>query len=285
MSTSRGQVGVWLFFSFLVLGIAVVLLFIFLNGREPVKPEPVLNVSNVTYYNVSIVLVNVSGSVPVSYTLTNITWDVKGGFTGENCIDVSKLYLQGYIVNGSDINGCPLVGKWIKGKVFVKGLVFPDKLEFYRGGVVANSTVLLEGFSDLYYFNSTICNISRELYPCKLSLLKKANDFSINFTKTSLIINASDGTLQKPIICFQHNYALSNIVTNLSSIKVPDDLHWKYDLCYNVTRDLKGLNKFPISLHYNEFFNTSMNASVLVRDWELSPYKNLGDRIVELYNR
>ena len=276
----RGQVGVWIFIAFLVLFIAVVLLFIFLHGKEPVKPVSTLNSSNVTYFNVSVVLVNVSGSVPISYTLSNITWDVRGGFDGEHCIDVSNLYVQGYVSNGSDSDsGCPLVGKWIKGNKLVQGLVFPDKLEFYRGGVVANSTIILEGYSDFYYWNSTICNISRELYPCKLSLLKKANDYTLSLTKTLLMINVSDGILQKPVVCFAYNYALATIVINLSSTPIPSDLHWKYDFCFNVSRDLSTRTTFPISLHYNPFYNASMNVSVLVRDYEISSYHNIGDRI------
>lgn len=284
INSRRGQVGVWLFFAFIILGIAIVLLFIFLNGRDPTPPPVQVNVSNTTFFNVSIVFPNIVGSVPVSYVLSNITWDVKGGYTGENCIDVSKLYLQGYILNGSDSSGCPLVGKWIRGKVFVKGLIFSDKLEYYRGGIVANSTVLLEGFSNSYYFNSTICNVSKELYPCKLTLLKKANGYSINLSKTLLTINVSDGSIQKPIICYKYSYCSSNIIMNLTTIPIGNssDLHWNWDLCYNVSRDLSTITRFPLSIHSNEFFNCSFNVSVLLRDYELSPYKNIGDVVGEL---
>jgi hypothetical protein len=278
----RAQLGVWLFFAFIVLLIAVVLLFISLHGREPVKPVQV-NVSNVTLYNVSIVLSNVVGS-PVSYVLSNITFDVRGGFDGSSCINVSNLYIQGYISNGSDSMGCPLVGKWIKGKEFVRGLVFPDKVEFYRRGVVANSTVLLEGFSDSYYFNSTICNISRELYPCKLSLLKKAVDYSVYFNRSLLTINISDGSIQKPQICVAWNYCVSNVILNLSSINLPVDLlkNWSYDECFNVSHDLSNTTYFPVVIHRNEFVNCSYNISVLVRDFELKPYSPIGDRTAVL---
>lgn len=283
MLNRRAQLGVWLFFAFIVLIIAVSLLIIFLHGREPVPPVQV-NVTNVTFFNVSIVLTNVVGS-PVSYTLTNYSFDVRGGYDGASCINISNLYVQGYMLNGSDSMGCPLVGKWIRGKTFINGLVFPDKVEFYRGGIVANSTVLLESFSDSYYFNSTICNVSRELFPCKLSLLKKANDYTVYFNSSLLTINISDGFIQKPIICEKHNFCVWNVVVNnLTSIPIPKDLHdnWSQDVCFNVSRDLSNTTMFPLSIHGSEFFNCSWNVSVLVRDYELLPYSPIGDRVAEI---
>jgi hypothetical protein len=278
MLDKKGQLGVWLFFAFIVLIIAVSLLFIFLHGREPVKVVP-LNVTNVTLYNVSIVLSNVIG-LPVSYVLSNISFDVRGGFDGSSCINVSNLYVQGYIGNGSDSMGCPLVGKWMRGKAFISGLFFPDKVEFYRGGVVANSTILLEAFSDAYYFNSTVCNISRELFSCKLSLLKKANDYTLSFNESFLFVNFTDGFLQKPLICESHDFCLWSIVVgNLSSVKVPDDLHWKFDTCFNVSRDLSNFTIFPLIFHRSEFVNCSSNVSFLLRDFEIVGHQNVGDAI------
>lgn len=281
MLLRKGQVGVWLFMAFLVLLIGVLLLVIFLNGRDP--SPPVQNVSvNVSYFNVSILMSNVSGSVPISYTLSNISWVVYGGFDGESCMNVSQYLSQGFVYNGSDSMGCPLVGKWVRGSVFVKGLFFPDKLEFYRGGVPENSTVLLEGFSDLYYFNSTVCNISRELYPCVLSLNRKAVDYNLSASRSLLTINVTDGILQKPVICFAYNYALSNIVVNLSSINVPQDCHWQYDFCFDVGHDLSGVYRVPLEFHYNEFYNVPVNVSVLVRDFEVAGYKPVGDRTIQI---
>lgn len=277
----KGQLGVWLLIAFIVLCIAVSLLIIALHGREPSPLPSQLNVSNVTFFNVSIVLSNIVGS-PVSYVLSNMSFDVHGGFDGEKCINVSNLYIQGYIYNGSDEMKCPIVGKWVRGSKLVSGLFFPDKLEFYREGVIANSTVLLEGFSDDYYFNSTICNISRELFSCKLSLLKKANDYSLNLSKDLLTINVSDGSLQKPIICEKHNFCVWNVLFNLSSINVPKDLHFFYDSCYNVSHDLSNTTRFPVVVHGSEFFNCSYNISVLVRDLEVESHSNIGDRTVEI---
>lgn len=277
---TRGQVGVWIFVAFLILIIGVVLLFIFLNGREP--SPPVVNVSaNLSYFNVSIVLFNVSG-LPVSYVLSNISFDVRGGFVGDSCTNVTPLLSQGFVFNGSDPMGCPLVGRWVRGGVLVKGLFFPDKLEFYRGGVLENSTVLLEGFSDVFYFNSTVCNVSYELYSCRLGLMRKASDYTVWFNDSVLIVNITDGTIQKPQICFAWNYPLSNILVNLTPSSISADLHWKVDSCFDFGRDLSNLTVVPLTFHYNPFFNASVNVSVIVRDWEFPQYKNVGDRYAQI---
>lgn len=283
MLGNRGGVGVWLFFAFLFLVFGVFLLVIFLHGSDPVKPVS-SNVSvNVTFFNVSIVLPNVVGLSPVSYSLSNISFITRGGFNGSECENVSSFLAQGFVFNDSDSMGCPIVGKWFVGSKFASGLFFPDKFEFYRGGVAENSTVLLEGFSDLYYYNSSICNVSRELFPCKVSLLEKAVDYSVNFDKNNLLINVSDGFVQKPIICVAYPFSVSNIyVGNLSSIPVPSDLHWRYDYCFNVSRDLSKFTSFKLDIHRQEFANFSvvLPVSFLVRDFELSGYKNIGDRVV-----
>ena len=216
--------------------------------------------------------------------MSNISWDSRGGYDerSSTCIDVSKLYSQGYIFNDTDYMNCTIVGKWIKGGVLIRGLVFPGKPEFYRGGVVADSDVLLEGFSDSYYYNSIIYHVSREMMPLQLSLKLKATNYSVVFRKNLLTINISGGTLQMPIICFAHNYALSNVLIDLSSINIPSDLHWVEDFCWNVSRDLTNTTNYQIVFHYNPFFNATTNASVLVRDYELIPYHNIGDKIVEI---
>ena len=281
MQTRRGQVGVWIFLAFLVLFIGVVLLFIFLHGRETSSPSSQLNMSNQTFFNVSIVFVNVSG-LPVSYVLSNISFDVRGGFVGDSCVNVSPFLLQGFVFNGSDLMGCPIVGRWVRGGVLVKGLFFPDSLEFFRGGVLENSTVLLEGFSDSYYFNSTVCNVSSELFSCRLGLMEKASDFSVSFNDSVLIVNITDGTLQKPKMCFAWNYALSNILVNLTASSIPVDLHWKYDSCFDFGRDLSNITFVPLTFHYNPFFNVSVNVSVLIRDFERPSYRNVGDRYAQI---
>lgn len=276
-----GQVGVWLFMAFLVLLIGVLMLVIFLNGRDPAPPVPNASM-NMTYFNVSILMSNVSGSVPISYTLSNISWDVRGGFDGESCMNVTQYLSLGYVYNGSDSMGCSLVGKWIRGSVYVKGLFFPDKLEFYRGGVPENSTVLLEGYSDYYYFNSTICNISRELFPCRLSLNRKAVDYSLNLNATSLVINITGGILQHPIICVAYPYLISNMfLRNLTETDIPKNLHWQYDSCY-VSKDISNITILDIDIHRNPFseYYISMPISVLCRDWEVEGYEPVGDRII-----
>jgi hypothetical protein len=69
---------------------------------------------------------------------------------------------------------------------------------------------------------------------------------------------------------------------NLSDIATPSDLHWKYDFCVDVGRDLSSVARFPLEFHVNEFYTPIWNVSVLVRDFEVSGYKNVGDRIVEI---
>lgn len=282
MVNRRGSVGLWLFISFIVLAIAVVLLVIFLHGADPSSPVSV-NVSVVSFFNVSVVLSDVVGVSPVSYVLSNISFDSRGGFDGASCINVSNLYIQGYTFNGSDVMGCPMVGKWIRGGVLVSGLFFPNTLEFYRQGVVANSTVLLEAFSDSYYFNSTVCNVSSELFSCRLSLLKKANDYSLSLNSSLLTINITDGNIQKPQICVAYPYIVSNVIlANLSEIPIIPSLHWQYDICWNVSHDLSNTTNFVVDIHKNPFFDDKsvLPISFILRDFEVEGHQNIGDRII-----
>ena len=283
MRNSRGGVGVWLFFAFLVLGIGVLLLFIFLHGSEPSVPVS-NNVSvNVSFFNLSVIISPISGVSPVYYSLSNISFVSRGGFNGSECENVTSFLSDGFVFNGSDAMGCPLVGRWFVGSKFASGLFFPDKFEFYRGGVAENSTILLEAWSDLYYYNSSICNISKELYPCKLSLLEKAVDYSVNFNASSLIINISDGYVQKPIICTAFSYNVANVyVGNLSGVDVPKNFHWIEDECYAVGYDLSNTTFFSLDFRRHEFSNFSvvLPLSFVVRDFEIDGKSNIGDRSI-----
>jgi hypothetical protein len=164
--------------------------------------------------------------------------------------------------------------------VLLRGGLFPDVLEFYRGGVLNGSLVWLSASSDNFYWNEVVCNVSFENFPCNVSLKRKALGYSVVFNGSELVVDTNEvgAVLQNPIICISEKANVQNVILNLDTVPVPSDLKKSYDFCYKVGQDIIGRRVFSVDVHKNEFYNVSDVLVVLVRDYEKSSFQNIGDR-------
>jgi hypothetical protein len=165
-------------------------------------------------------------------------------------------------------------------QVLVKGNMFASTEErFYN--VEANTSIILEGFSSEYYYNKTTCNVTRNMFNCKVGLKRKSLDYVLNFTNTSLMIDPVDGVLQSPILlCWSERENVANVVIDLPSVNVPVDKKKLVDFCYVIPKDIGVVVNYSIDIHFNPFYNSSEKKllKVLVRDYEIYPYHNIGDK-------
>jgi len=163
--------------------------------------------------------------------------------------------------------------------VLVKGLLFPDTIERYDEGIEANTTVRLTAYGDDYYLNVSVCNVTMNKYPCAVGLKKKALNYTVTLTPTSVVIEPNNLTIQSPIlICWSEKASTVNVLMGLLPLSsVPKDLATTYDFCYVDNEDITSTTIFEIDVHKNPFVNTSDLLKVLVRDYEISGKKNIGD--------
>lgn len=167
--------------------------------------------------------------------------------------------------------------------VFVRGSLFSGVLEFYRGGVPNGSNVYLSAWSDSYYWNEVVCNVSFNDFPCNVSLKLKASNYSVGFNGSVLVLDTGGfGVLQSPLICVSERANVKNVILNLNSAPVPVDLKKSFDFCYKIERDVIGRREFLVDVHKNEFYNVSDVLVFLVRDYEKDSFKNVGDERVGL---
>lgn len=233
--SGKGVAGILIFVLFIVLVVAVLMLFIFLHGKdEPYRPP--VNVSvNKTYFNITI---------------------------GSNA-----LYPVSYIV--SNASG-----------LMLKGTLYPSLIEEFSKPIEANTTVLLEAFGDRYYYNKTVCNVTRNKQLCRVLLKEKAVDYDLILSKDSVEFKVHRGVIQAPVmICWIEKANVQNVLMNLSLIvQVPAELRAKVDFCYIYPYDIRKDLVLPIVVRKNEFNNVQDVLSILVQDYEVKPYIPIGFR-------
>jgi hypothetical protein len=163
--------------------------------------------------------------------------------------------------------------------ILVNGMLFPNMIEDYKLGIEANTTVLLEGFSGEYYYNSTICNITYNKFPCRVNLKPKALDYVVTLYNDSVVIDPKGGIIQAPVLlCWIERANVLNVRMNLNITKTPLDQTKFVDFCYIIPDDIKIRKSYRIDVRKNEFNNVTDLLKVRVRDYEKSGYPNIGDK-------
>lgn len=161
--------------------------------------------------------------------------------------------------------------------LLIKGTLHdPSVIEEYHG-VEANSTLQLFGWSDEYYTNMTLCNVSINKTHCFLSLDRKAKNYQLYLSEQSLTVYNVDGVIQNPIICFSWHTNVANVLMDLPYVLVPDDMRKYFDECFQST-NMYGNNLLPIVVRRNVAFTDPGNLSVFVLDFERHGYNPIGWR-------
>jgi len=162
--------------------------------------------------------------------------------------------------------------------VLVKGLLFPNTIERYDVGIEANTTVRLTAYGDDYYMNSSVCNITTDKFPCAVGLKKKALNYTVSLTPTSVVIEPYNLTIQSPtLICWSERSNVANVVMSLPYADVPPELKNSVDFCYAAEQDITSLTVLPIDVHKNPYNNVPDLLKVTVRDYEAKGHPNIGD--------
>jgi hypothetical protein len=163
--------------------------------------------------------------------------------------------------------------------LLVSGVLFPRFFEEFHG-VPENSSVNLSGWSNEYYFNATACNITRNKMDCRVGLKLKALDYSLSLSSSELVVDAGNASVQLPIICWDEETNVVNVLMDLPNAPVPTNLSKVVDFCYFVGHDITGRVIFPIIIRKNIFRNESDILRVIVRDAEIMGKNNIGDKSV-----
>jgi hypothetical protein len=164
-------------------------------------------------------------------------------------------------------------------EVLVKGILFPDRIENYDRGIEANTSVILEGYSDEYYYGKKICKVTKNDFVCRVDLVAKAVGYTVFLSNESVVIEPFNLTLQSPVlVCFTERANVANVRVNLDLTATPDDLKSKVDFCYRIPFDVVNTTVVPIEIRRNPFVNDTDLLLVLVRDFERVGFKNVGDR-------
>ena len=158
--------------------------------------------------------------------------------------------------------------------VLVDGLLFPSLVEEFKGGVAENSSVFLSAWGDLYYFNKTECNVSKEMFGCVVNQKRKAARYTVNLSRSELVIDThGDGVVQSPVkVCFTERSNVANVLMDLPSASKPLGFEKLVDFCYSIDSDISGVIYLPIDVHKNEFNNVTDLLKVLVFDFENTDY-------------
>lgn len=161
--------------------------------------------------------------------------------------------------------------------LLVSGVLFPNFFEEFHG-VPENSSVNLSGWSGEYYFNSTSCNITRNKMDCRLGLKLKANDYLLSLSSSDVVVDAGNGSIQSPIICFDEETNVVNVLMDLSYAPIPQEWVKQVDFCYSVGHDITGRMVFPIVVKKNPFRNETDVLKILVLDYEVTGHNAIGNR-------
>ena len=163
--------------------------------------------------------------------------------------------------------------------VLANGLLFPNAIEFYRGGVPNQSLVWLSAWSGEYYWNESVCNITRNDFPCRVSLKRKSLGYTVDFNGSDLVVDLNGtGVLQSPIICVTEKPNVLNAILQLNITPTPANLKKDVDYCYVVGRDIRSRTVFYVDVHKNSFYNVTLPLVFMVRDYERSGFANVGDK-------
>jgi hypothetical protein len=164
----------------------------------------------------------------------------------------------------------------------LNGLLFPNAIEFYGGGVPNQSLVWLSAWSDDYYWNESVCNVTRNDFPCRVGLKRKSLNYTIVFNGSDIVVDTNGtGVLQSPILCVIEHANVLNAIISLNSSPVPVDLVKHVDYCYSVGEDIRNVSVFHVDVHKNPFFNVSLPLAFTLRDFERSGFHNVGDKSSE----
>lgn len=169
--------------------------------------------------------------------------------------------------------------------VLLRGQLFPDAVEEYRVGVEANTTVKLSAWSENYYWNSSTCNITYNDFPCRVGLKQKAVGYEVNLSRSALVIDPKNLTLQGPVlICWsEHGGRFRNVLMVLPPTQKPQDLARCHDFCFVVQKDITRRMEYLVDIHFNDLVPEPNNLSVLVRDFEIQGKQNVGDRNASIW--
>lgn len=158
-----------------------------------------------------------------------------------------------------------------------RGVMFDGVVE-RLGGVSGNSSVLLSGWSDVYYFNETSCFVSKNNSFCVVGLARKdfGYDFFLNGSGLGFVVG--DGVVQSPLVCFGWDYRLNNLfLSGFDRVGVPGEFGRDVDACYRLG-SLFNDSFFPVDFHRNSLFNDSASVLVVVEDFERDGFSNIGVR-------
>ena len=134
-------------------------------------------------------------------------------------LSVNKTFFN--ITVGSDVLSKVSYSLGNESGVFFRGFLFPGSVEDYRGGVEANTSIVVSVWGDDYYLNRSSCNVTREGQECFVGVKRKASGVLVSLSDGGVTVISGVGVLQSPLLCFWWKSNLVNVISNLSEVDVP----------------------------------------------------------------
>ena len=161
-------------------------------------------------------------------------------------------------------------------QMLMRGTITKGIIEQYKN-IPENQTVNLTGYSENYYYNTTICNITENNQVCSILLKKKALNFTAVLTNESLFIKTDNQTIQNPTICFAWRTNVVNLNMNLFQIDKPFGYSQLVDKCF-LSDDINQDTNFTLDIIRNPHYNLTELLKVKIIDSEEKGYKNIGEK-------
>lgn len=162
--------------------------------------------------------------------------------------------------------------------ILMSGQLFPNIVEECRVTVPNASILNLSVWSDKYYFNSSLCNISVNASHCVTNVYLKAYDYSFSVNSSSIVFNVFNGSIvQRPLFCFFWEFNVLNVVVPFPRVPIPSDLVNKVSICYQGD-DVMNYTLIPLDVRFRATSNDSGNLFVYIKDYESNGLNNIGLR-------